>query len=96
MLNNENEKASCDGLLIIDSLCNVTTKASLQISQEAYELSSRCLDVSSNQGQTYDMQNPFNVNDMNQTDETSANLDYFLVNELLSYDSNEITPNEVR
>ncbi|XP_057546338.1 protein tesmin/TSO1-like CXC 2 [Amaranthus tricolor] len=95
VLNNENEKASCDGLLIIDSLCNVTTKASLQISQEAYELSSRCLDVSSNQGQTYDMQNPFNVNDMNQTDETSANLDYFLVNELLSYDSNEITPNEI-
>lgn len=104
MLNNENEKGSlsCDGvsyngLLIIDSLDNVTTKGSLQVSQEAYEFSSCCLDVPFDQGQAYDMQNPFNVNDMNQIDEKSTNLDYFSVNELLSYDSNDqITGNEVR
>ncbi|CAO2821500.1 unnamed protein product [Amaranthus hypochondriacus] len=103
VLNNENEKGSlsCDGvsyngLLIIDSLDNVTTKGSLQVSQEAYEFSSCCLDVPFDQGQAYDMQNPFNVNDMNQTDEKSTNLDYFSVNELLSYDSNDqITGNEL-
>lgn len=40
--------------------------------EDAYEFASRCLDIQSDQGQAQDMQNPFNVNDMKQTDGPSS------------------------